>query len=112
MSLLRVLLIPLPISAIQKQNKLGQPNEDGCLAQNDWDDPNQMNALYVALIETKMGGDEQKAKMMLEWYQVLQACIYKANIAFGAEEVWMTSMVIMDTGPDSNLNREEFIMTT
>lgn len=70
-----------------------------------------MNQQCAALIETKMVGDEQEARVMLDSHQVPHVSEFKVKIVVGARKVWTTSVVIHDTGAGPNLIREVFFMT-
>lgn len=59
---------------------------------------------------TRMAGDEQETKMMLDSRQLLQARNYNVEIVVGAKRVWATAMVILNTDAGPNLNGEKFIM--
>lgn len=54
---------------------------------NDHDEPNQKNILCAALIETKLIGDDQEAKILLKSHQLQHARKYKVEIAVGAKEL-------------------------
>lgn len=67
-----------------------------CPELNNHDEPKQLNALRTALIQTKMAVGGQKAKMVLELYQVLRARNYMLKNAVGARGVWATMLANLD----------------
>lgn len=75
------------ISGGQRPENSRQPHEASCSEKNDHDKSNQMDELCAALMKTKRAGDEQKAKIMFESYQLLHARKYKMAVAAGARRV-------------------------
>lgn len=71
-----------------------------------------MNALWAAIIESKIAGDEQAANVVLEFNLLLQARNYMIGTAVDAWEVWTISMVILDSGAGQKIIRKKFFMTT
>lgn len=90
MSSLRSVQDAIPASVRKKEVRSRHAHEDRCSENNDYDEPNQINALRAALIKRKMADDKQETKMMLNSYQIIQASHYKIKIAVGAKSVWTT----------------------
>lgn len=82
------------------------------MEKNSPNEPNQMNEICAALIESKMTGDEQEAKLVLESHQLLQVRSYMVETAVGARGVWTTLVIILDTDAGPNLIGAQFIVTT
>lgn len=70
-----------------------------------------MNKLCAAGIKTKVAGDKQETKIILESHELLQAHSNKVGITVGAREVRTTSRVMLDTDAGPYLITKEFIMT-